>query len=368
MDGIGAEVDALAARLEALPDGVRWAVLIVGAVALAVLATMLLGRVLNVTVARRGLPRRVLDAIRRPARLLVVALVLGGIVRASSLPEAWREFLAPLSVSVAILVGGWLVMIAIDVLARRTTEGLDLSDEDNLEARRHLTQVGLLRRTLKVLVAILAAGLALWVFEPVRHVGTSIFASAGVAGIVLGLAARPVFSNLIAGVQIALTQPIRIDDVVIVEGEWGRVEEIGATYVVIRIWDLRRLVVPLAYFIEQPFQNWSRESAEILGAVHWHLDWTAPIEAMRAKLEELVRASPDWDGQVMGLQVTDTRPEVIEVRAIMSAHNSANAWNLRCAVREGMIEWLQRHHPGALPRRRTEVLSEGAETERQVAG
>ena len=352
MDGIGAEVDLLAARLEALPDAVRWAVLVVGGVAVGVLLTMLLGQILNRTVARGGLPRRILDAIRRPARLFAVSLVLGVIVRASSLPEGWRAFLAPLSLAVAILAAGWVVLIAADVIARRSVEGLDLDDEDNLEARRQITQVRVLRRAAKAVIGLLTVGFALWVFEPVRHVGTSIFASAGVAGIVLGLAARPVFSNLIAGVQIALTQPIRIDDVVIVEGEWGRVEEIGATYVVIRIWDLRRLVVPLAYFIEQPFQNWSRESAEILGAVHWHLDWTAPVEAMRAKLEELVRAAPGWDGQVLGLQVTDTRPETIEVRAVMSAHNSADAWNLRCAVREGMIEWLQSEHPGALPRRR----------------
>ena len=363
MDGIGAEVDLLAARLEALPDALRWAVLVVGSVAVGVLLTMLLGQVLNRTVARHGLPRRILDAIRRPARLFSVALVLGAVVRASSLPEGWRGFLAPLSLAVAILAAGWVVLIAADVIARRATEGLDLEDEDNLEARRQITQVRVLRQAAKIVIGLLTAGFALWVFEPVRHVGTSLFASAGVAGIVLGLAARPVFSNLIAGVQIALTQPIRIDDVVVVEGEWGRVEEIGATYVVIRIWDLRRLVVPLAYFIEQPFQNWSRESAEILGAVHWHLDWTAPVGAMRAKLDELVRASPDWDGQVVGLQVTGTRPEVIEVRAVMSAHNSGNAWNLRCAVREEMIAWLQAEHPGALPRRRSEVLGAAASGE-----
>ena len=355
MDGIGAEVDALAARLDALPDALRWTVLIVGAVALAVLLTMLVGQILNRTLARGGLPRRVLDAIRRPARLLAVALVLGGIVRASSLPDGWRAVLAPLSLSVAILVAGWLVALALDVVARRTTEGLDPSDEDNLDARRHLTQVRLLRRIVKSLVWVLTAGLALWVFEPVRHVGTSIFASAGVAGIVLGFAARPVFSNIIAGVQIALTQPIRIDDVVIVEGEWGRVEEIGATYVVIRVWDLRRLVVPLSYFIEQPFENWSRESPELLGAVIWHLDWTAPIGAMRAKLDEMARASPHWDGKLAALQVIGTGPHVIEVRAVVSAHNSAAAWALRCDVREAMIAWLQSEHPGALPRRRAEV-------------
>ena len=368
MKGIGAEVDALAARLDALPDALRWAVLVLGGVAVGVLLTMLLGRLLDRTVARGGLPRRVLDAIRKPARLFSVALVLGAIVRASSLPDAWRGFLAPLALAVAILAAGWVVLIATDVIARRSVEGLDLEDEDNLEARRQITQVRVLRRALKAVIALLTVGFALWVFEPVRHVGTSLFASAGVAGIVLGLAARPVFSNLIAGVQIALTQPIRIDDVVIVEGEWGRVEEIGATYVVIRIWDLRRLVVPLSYFIEQPFQNWSRESAEILGAVFWHLDWTAPIGAMREKLEELARASPDWDGQVLGLQVTDTRPETIEVRAIMSAHNSADAWNLRCAVREGMIEWLRAEHPGALPRRRAELLTAGGAADGAAAG
>ena len=365
MDGIAARIDGLAARLGALPDALRWAVVVGLAVAGAVLLTMLIGQVLNRTVARGGLPRRMLDAIRRPARLLSVAIVLGLVVRASSLPEGWHGVLAPLSLAVAILVGGWLLLILADVLARRAVEGLDFHDEDDLTARGHITQVRVLRRAAKVVVGLLTLGLALWVFEPVRHVGTSLFASAGAAGIVLGLAARPVFSNLIAGVQIALTQPIRLDDVVIVEGQWGRIEEIGATYVVVRLWDLRRLVVPLAYFIEQPFENWSRESPELLGSVIWHLDWTAPVDAMRARLEALVGASPHWDGKLVALQVVDTGPQVIEVRAVMSAHNSAAVWALRCEVREAMIAWLQSEHPGALPRRRAEVLGaeEGAARE-----
>ena len=355
MEGIGAEVDALAARLDALPDALRWAVLVLGGVAVGVLLTMLLGRVLDRTVARDGLPRRVLDAIRKPARLFSVALVLGAIVRASSLPDGWRGFLAPLSLAVAILAAGWVVLITTDVIARRSVEGLDLEDEDNLEARRQITQVRVLRRAAKAVIGLLTVGFALWVFEPVRHVGTSLFASAGVAGIILGLAARPVFSNLIAGVQIALTQPIRIDDVVIVEDEWGWIEEIASTYVVVRIWDLRRMVLPLSYFIENPFQNWTRESANIIGSVMFYVDYTAPVAQIRDKFEEAVKASSRWDGKTVVLQVIDTDKDTVQLRGLCSSRNSPLNWDLRCEVREKVLSWLQESYPEALPKHRIDI-------------
>jgi small-conductance mechanosensitive channel len=188
------------------------------------------------------------------------------------------------------------------------------------------------------------------IFPAVRSFGVSLFASAGVAGLVLGFAARPILTNLIAGMQIALTQPIRIDDVLIVEGEWGWVEEITTTYVVIRIWDQRRLIVPLSHFIEKPFENWTRESAAILGVVLWHLDYRAPIAEMRKKLEELLYANKLWDGKVANLQIVDSGVSTITVRALMSARNSPTAWDLRCEIREQMLEWLRAEYPDALPR------------------
>ena len=257
-----------------------------------------------------------------------------------------------------VLIAGWMALIAIDFLGDRTVEGLRIDAADNLHARKIVTQTRVLRRAAKLLVGLLTMALILSTFEDVRAFGVSLFASAGAAGIVLGFAAQPVLANLIAGLQIAITQPIRIDDVVIVEGEWGRIEEIGATYVVIRIWDLRRLIVPLSYFIDRPFQNWTRETATILGSVHWYLDHTAPIAAMRARHAEIVAASPHWDGQTEVLQVVETDRETIHVRGLMSARDAGTAFDLRCEVREKMIAWLQAEHPGALPRVRAEIETE----------
>ncbi|MGR3363874.1 MAG: mechanosensitive ion channel family protein, partial [Maritimibacter harenae] len=202
-------------------------------------------------------------------------------------------------------------------------------------------------------VVTIAAGLM--TFESVRQYGVSLLAAGGAAGIIVGLAAQPVLSNLFAGLQLALTQPIRIDDAVIVEGEWGTIEEITATYVVIKVWDWRRLVVPLRYFIEQPFQNWTRESASIIGSVFWYLDYTVPVQEVRAKLEEIIRDSPHWDGKVVNLQVTDTDKDTIALRGLMSARTSPQAWDLRCEIREKIVAWLQETYPEALPRLRGEL-------------
>jgi small-conductance mechanosensitive channel len=226
-------------------------------------------------------------------------------------------------------------------------------------ARKHVTQVRLLRRAVDTLVVIVTIAAALMIFDSVRQYGVSLFASAGAAGLVLGLAARPVLSNLIAGVQLALTQPIRIDDAVIVENEWGWIEEITSTYVVVRLWDWRRLVVPLAHFIEKPFQNWTRENASLIGSVMLYVDYRAPVESIRRKLEEFAKQSKLWDGKVVNLQVTDARERTIELRALVSARNAPQAWDLRCEIREKLIRFLRESHPDALPRARAEVaLSE----------
>ncbi len=209
----------------------------------------------------------------------------------------------------------------------------------------------------------------LMMFDAVRQLGTSILASAGIAGIILGFAAQKTLGNFLAGIQIALSQPILIDDVVIVEGEFGRIEDITLTFVSVRTWDLRRLIVPITYFIEKPFQNWSRKSEQLLGTIFLYLDYQVPLGELREELKRLVEKNENWDGQVCGLQVTDTKPNTIEVRALVSSANAGQSFDLRCQVREGLIEFLRNRYPESLPRVRTALtrLDESSAEERPHA-
>jgi small-conductance mechanosensitive channel len=244
-----------------------------------------------------------------------------------------------------------LTNVAQDVIAER----FDVDASDNLKARAIHTQFGIMRKIVVVSVGVLALGLVLMSFEEFRQLGTGILASAGLVGLAVGFAAQKTLANLLAGIQIAITQPIRIDDVVIVEGEWGRIEEITLTYVVVRVWDLRRLILPIGYFIEKPFQNWTRVSADILGTVFLYMDYTVPVEAIRSELQRIVQGSEDWDGEVCGVQVTNTSAQGIEVRALVSATDASKAWDLRCEVREQLVSFLQREYPEALPKLRAEL-------------
>ncbi len=265
--------------------------LFAGGIAVAIglheLAFALLRRVIR----KDGMARSILTRIKGPTRLAAILLALVLIMPAFELNAAFAEIVRRLLKVGTIALLGWAAIIAIDAAARRVKQRHRIDVEDNLTARRITTQVNILRRIALVAVVLVTFGLCLLMFPAVQTFGVSLFASAGVAGLVLGFAARPILTNLIAGMQIALTQPIRIDDVLIVEGEWGWVEEITTTYVVIRIWDQRRLIVPLSHFIEQPFENWTRESADILGVVLWHLDYRAPIAQMREKLGQLLAAN-----------------------------------------------------------------------------
>jgi small-conductance mechanosensitive channel len=224
------------------------------------------------------------------------------------------------------------------------------------KARRVETQTRFLVRGLNIIIVLIGTGLALMTFESVRQIGTSLLASAGVGGIILGFAARPVLSNLLAGMQIALTQPLRIDDVVHVQGEWCWVEEVTATYVVLRVWDLRRLVVPLQWFIENPFQNWSRNSADLIGSAMVWVDYAMPIEPLRSEFARLLRASSFWDGVTESVQVVDADDKAMQVRFLMSAGDSSTLWNLRCDMREGIIRYIQGSYPQHLPRHRAHML------------
>ena len=297
-----------------------------------------------------------------PTRLALVLLGVGAAIPALGFSLAVTQTLLGVVFAVFLLVVGWAAVAVIglmgDLYLARYREGLG----ENALARKHVTQVRVLRRASQVLIGLISVGAALMTLPAVRQYGVSLFASAGAAGIVLGLAARPVLSNLLAGIQIALTQPIKVEDAVVIEGEWGWVEDITSTYVVIRIWDWRRLVVPLSRFLEQPFENWTRESASLIGSVHLHVDYTTPIDAIRRQLETIVHASKLWDGSVLNLQVVEATAETMQLRALISARNASDAWDLRCAVREQLIAYLQTEMPHALPRRRLEIETSRRQT------
>jgi small-conductance mechanosensitive channel len=298
--------------------------------------------------------------------ILVVAMIIA--IPVAPIPSDLADLLARLLVVAIIGLVGWAAVVALNIAADLYLLRFRLDTEDNLLARKHNTQVRVLLRALDAMIALFTIGAALMTFDAVRQYGVSLFASAGLAGIVAGLAARPVLSNLMAGVQLAMTQPIRLDDAVIVEGEWGTIEEITATYVVVRIWDLRRMIVPLSYFIEKPFQNWTRESAALIGVAMFYVDYRAPVGIIREKLKEICQHSKDWNGRTVALQVTDTKEGTIELRALMSANSAGQAFDLRCEVREKLIDFLQREHPEALPTSRQINLREDGSDVNEITG
>ena len=306
---------------------------------------------------------RILRKTRTVSRLALGVLAVELTLPFIQMPEDWELLTGQVITLILIGLCGWLVNQLVQAATDARMSRYDLDAEDNLEARRVATRMKVLRQMSTMLILLVTVGAMLMTFPSVRSIGMSLFASAGVAGIVIGFAAQPVLSNLLAGIQIALTQPIRIGDAVIMEGEWGWIEEITSTYVVVKIWDWRRLVIPLTQVIQKPFQNWTRESASIIGGVVWFLDYTAPVAEMRVKLKEFLDESELWDGDVQVLQVIDTTEETMQLRALMSAKNSPVAWDLRCEIREKMIRWLQETHPGALPRRRGQIQMDQSEIE-----
>jgi small-conductance mechanosensitive channel len=251
---------------------------------------------------------------------------------------------------------GWLLIALVQVFNEVVAYRHNVNVRENLAARRIRTQVQMLRRIAVSLIVVITVSVMLMTIPAIRHIGESLLASAGLAALVTGLAARSALSNLVAGIQVAFTQPIRLDDAVVVEGEWGWVEEINISYVVVRIWDLRRLIVPVSYFIEKPFQNWTRRTADLLGTVFLYADYSLPVEAVRNELHHVLETSKLWDGKVWGLQVSNTTDRTMELRALMSAPDSSTAWDLRCYVREKLISFLQEQFPQSLPRMRAEVL------------
>jgi len=284
---------------------------------------------------------RLLSRSQGPVNLILVTVVAGiGLAGARFPWEVTAAIGRALAVAFVVAIG-WAAAIALDIGVEIYLRRFHTESEDNLLARKHVTQMRILQRVAKTILVIFTAAAALMSFDSVRQYGVSLFASAGAAGLVVGLAARPVLSNLLAGIQIAMTQPIRVEDQVVVEGETGSVETITSTYVVVRLWDLRRMIVPLSCFIEKPFQNWTYESAAQIGAVLLRVGYRVSVDRLRRKLDEVVRQSQHWDGKVARLEVTDMTTDTVELRALVSARNPGQTWELRCEVRENLLEFLQ---------------------------
>ncbi|KJE76861.1 mechanosensitive ion channel family protein [Ferrimicrobium acidiphilum] len=297
-----------------------------------------------------------LRRLRGPVRALVPLLLM-----IASLHYVKASVSAEMDIRHAI----WILLIAVVAWGlARLVESIEdavlyyyhIDAVDNLKARRLQTQIRVFRRIIVVVIALIALAVILFSFPSVRLVGAGVLASAGILTIIAGIAVQPVASNVIAGIQIAVSQPIRLDDVVVIQGHWGRVEEISLTYVVVRIWDLRRLVLPISYFITNPFENWTKTTSDILGIVHIELDYTAPVAAIREQYLAILASSPDWDGSVARMQVTQLGVSTMQLRFVMSSPDSSRSWNLECELREKMILFLQEKYPEVLPRVRAEMV------------
>lgn len=310
-----------------------------------------------------------LDQLRGPARLIVI---LTGVAFAVPWLHVPHEYIHAVYKSVAVAWFaslGWLMVACVYVAEDIFVSRYDITVADNLRARRIRTQTQLLRRIAIILLLIIDAGLILSVFRDsqIWHYGAGLLASAGLASLVLATAAKSSASNLLAGLQIALTEPIRLDDVVVVQGYWGKIEEITTTYVVIAVWDQRRLIVPLSYFIENSFENWTRDTAELLGDSFLYVDYSVPVEPLRQEFTRILKESSQWDGRVNALQVTDICQGTMQIRCLLSARNSGDQFDLRCIVREKMMAFIQKNYPDAFPRTRFVAISaENRENDRNA--
>ncbi|MBB4256682.1 MULTISPECIES: mechanosensitive ion channel family protein [unclassified Bradyrhizobium] len=296
-----------------------------------------------------------IDRTAGPAQLALCLAAVALVLPLAPLDDMIRTPLMRLFVVAVIALIGWISIRVVDMSAARYLQNFrDVTE--NFVARKHVTQVRVFKRVTDTIIVVITVSTALMTFDSVRQYGVSLFASAGAAGIIVGLAARPLLSNLIAGLQIAITQPIRIEDAVIIENEWGWVEDIASTYVVIRLWDWRRMVVPLSYFIEKPFQNWTRDTASLIGVIALHVDYRADVPRIRRWLEDAVKQSKLWDGAVVNLQVIDADSRTIELRALVSARNAPQSWDLRCEIREKLVAFIRDEMPEALPRERAILI------------
>ncbi len=333
-----------------------------GAVAIGMLLDAILFRLLRrftLTTATR-LDDTVVDQLHGPMKLILPIAAVLSVLPTLFLPDRLEDRVRHVLGLFLLAAVAWLAIAFVTVMEVFVSSHYSVDVPDNLTARRIRTQTAVLRRILVVLISLVALAVGLMSFPGIRQVGASLLASAGLAGLVIGLAARPVIANLLAGMQLALSGPIRLDDVVIIEGEYGHIEEITTTYVVVKIWDLRRLLVPLSYFIEKPFQNWTRTSSDLLGTVFLYTDYQTPVDELRTELHRVLQSTTLWDGKVWNLQVTNATDRSVELRALMSAADSSKAWDLRCYVREALIRYLQQQYPASLPHLRAELKRDGS--------
>lgn len=317
--------------------------------------------------ARRGKGQSddiLVAAMRRPTRWLVVLGALGAGLQPLTLGPRVGAIWSIGSKMVFAFLLGWLALSLLRAFRQIVEIHSDITVEDNLKARRRHTRVRILYRIAQFIVGFVVVALMLIAIPGVRTIGVTLMASAGLAGLAVGAAAQPALKNLIAGIQMAFSEPIRLDDVVIIEGEWGRIEDIRLTYVIVRIWDDRRMVVPVSYFLEKPFQNWTTQTSDLLGTVFFFVDPSADVQRIRAKFVEVTQANPRWDKRVAIVQVTEQRAEALELRGLLSARNAAIAFDLRCEVREAVIEFIRTEMPEALPRNRALLDHEDAFTKR----
>lgn len=334
-----------------------------GAVGLGVVAYVALLRLIRG--ATRGMEGPIRAALLRrlpgPLRVLVPLLFVYAAVPViqEGLPAEAAAVVAVLLRVLFIAVGAWLLVSLLYAGEEAVVEHYTIDTPDNLKARKVVTQVRILRRIATAVIGVVAVGIVLLQYDPLREVGTGILASAGIVGIVVGIAAQRTLGDIIAGIQIALTQPIRVDDVVIVEGDFGWIEEITLTYVVVRVWDRRRIVLPITHFVEQPFQNWTRTSADLIGTVFLYLDYSVPVDDLREELQRIVEASEHWDGDVVGLQMTDASERTVTLRALASAQDAPTLWNLRCEIREKLVAYIRDQYSEALPAVRTRMETPG---------
>lgn len=346
--------------LQALEEGLQGWFLPGLSALLAVTATYIVYRLALALVRHftesKSVLRLFLDAAARALGVVFCLLALNGVLNAAPDDLPFMGAALQAATLLLILAVTWAAVRLTSAIGEVIVRLNPVLEGQWKRARKVETQTRFLVRCLNVLIIILGLGAALMTFESVRQVGASLLASAGVGGIILGFAARPVLSNLLAGMQIALTQPFRIDDVLYVQNEWCWVEEVTATYVVLRVWDLRRLIVPLQWFIENPFQNWSRNSTDLLGTVFIWVDYTMPVEPLRQEFLRLLGESQEWDENVATVQVTESSDQAMQIRFLMSTPDSSQGWNLRCAIREGLVTFIQQYYPEQLPRVRARLV------------
>jgi small-conductance mechanosensitive channel len=345
----------------------QYAVATAAALVVALAAIAVTALVVRIVSRRRPAALGLLASARLPFRLLVVVVSVWA-ASAASVPatEEWWPFVSHGFVIAVIVLASWLIGSVASFGLTQAVSRYRIDVPDNRVARRVRTQLQIVRRLVLVAITIVGASAVLMTFPEVRTVGASLLASAGVVSIIAGLAAQSTLGNVFAGVQLAFSDAIRVDDVVIVEGEWGLIEEITLTYVVVKVWDDRRLVVPSTYFTTTPFQNWTRRTSDLLGSIELDLDWRVDPRAMRVHLDDILERSELWDGRVKVLQVTDAVGGFVRVRVLVSASDAGRLFDLRCEVREELVDWVHRHGPDALPTTRVAMADEVVASRRRA--